>query len=337
MITLETSLDHVKHAGAAMFGLALKARGVAYDSGLLMTRCVEGVKVISVGNIRAGGSGKTPLAIHLAGRLRDAGVPTALLARGYRGKLEASGGLVSRGEGPLVSVDDAGDEAYLAAARLKGVRVRVGEDRIAETQYARDAGARVVVLDDGFQHRRLHRDLDILLVCPEDLDSKTSLLPAGPLRERACAAKRADITAGLARDWSGRASAPELLIEHLPTCLVSREDTAVPLRAYQGARVYLVAGIARPKRFIRTAEEAGFIVAGVSLFRDHHRFRNQDTKAITRKAKAANVDAILTTEKDMVRMSCLGMGLPLWALRIEVQIQSGASILDRELKKVLFY
>ncbi|MCP4674861.1 MAG: tetraacyldisaccharide 4'-kinase [Deltaproteobacteria bacterium] len=313
--------------GSALFGLAVRARGTAYDTGLFPVRRVDGIKVISVGNLRVGGSGKTPFSMYIAARLRDAGQKTALLYRGYRGRLEAGGGLVSAGDGPLVSWKDAGDEAYLAAERLKAVSVWVGEDRVASAQHALDAGAEVAVMDDGFQHRRLYRDLDILLVCPEDLANETSLLPAGPLREPASAVSRADLTVGFASDWKGHTGAPEVLIDYLPTSLVHLSGTTAGLESYRNARAYLVAGLGRPRRFQATAREAGFNVVGTTDFRDHHFYENQDARNISQRAKATRADLILTTEKDAVRMAGLQLDLPVSALRIDVRLSSGAELL----------
>ncbi len=313
--------------GSVLFRLAVKARGSAYDAGLLPVRRVDGIKVFSVGNLRVGGSGKTPFSMYVAARLRDAGQKTALLYRGYRGRLEAGGGLVSAGDGPLVSWKDAGDEAYLAAGRLKGVSVWVGGDRVASAKHARRAGAQVAVVDDGFQHRRLHRDLDFLLACPEDFASETALLPAGPLRESASAACRADLTVGLVSDWKGRPDAPKVLIDYLPTSLVHLSGATAKLESYKGARAYLVAGVGRPQRFQVTAREAGFDVVGTSNFRDHHFFRNQDARNISQRAKDARADLILTTEKDAVRMAGLQFDLSVSALRIDVHLSAGDELL----------
>ncbi|MCP4606771.1 MAG: tetraacyldisaccharide 4'-kinase [Proteobacteria bacterium] len=335
MNTFEPSLKNVKRAGAALFGIAARVRETGYDSGLLRIHRVEGIKVVSVGNLRVGGSGKTPFAIYLAGRLRNAGISTAILSRGYRGGLENRGGLISLGDGPIVSWEDAGDEAYLAAKSLRGVRVYTGRDRITWTRHARDSGVQAVVLDDGYQHRRLHRDLDILLVCPEDLDPRTALLPAGPLRERAATAHRADIIGGLAHDWEDRSGAPEMLIDYLPTGLFLKEDEMVPLSRHQGARVYLVTGVARPKRFHQTVKNAGFVVVGSSSFKDHHRFGIRDAEIVTSRAKAKNADAICTTEKNVMSMAGLKIGLPLWALRIEIEIKSGGDLLSQQLNRAI--
>jgi tetraacyldisaccharide 4'-kinase len=292
--------------------------------------------VVSVGNLRAGGSGKTPLAMFLAQKIQDSGLQTALLLRGYKGALEKTGGLVSLGSGPMVDFESAGDEATMAALRLKGVQVWVGQDRIANARNALAAGARIAVLDDGFQHRRLHRDLDILLACPEDTNPQTELLPAGPLRETLHSANRADLSGGFAHDWNLCKTSPKLLLDYVPTHLVKRTDnenlSTTPLDQYLGMPVYLVSGIARPERFEKTVSDAGFDIVGKSVFDDHHRFTDKDEISIASKAKASDAQIILTTEKDLVRMFGFTSKLPLVGLRVDVKLVSGTDILTSYLK-----
>ncbi len=321
-----------------MFGAAVKTRSAGFDAGLLPVFRVPDIRVVSVGNIRAGGSGKTPVAMYLAQKIQDAGVQTALLLRGYKGALEHTGGLVSLGAGPLVEVESAGDEAYLAALRLTGVQVWVGQDRIASVRNALARGARVAVLDDGFQHRRLHRDLDIVLACPEDADPETTLLPDGPLRETADATGRADLMGGLASDWKHSEPGPELLFDYAPTQLVIRRDdgsfSTTSLDPYRGKPCYLVSGIARPERFEQTVIEAGFSVMDKSVFNDHHRFTGKDIISIAANAKTTGAELILTTEKDLVRMSGFASGLQIFGLRIDVQLVYGEDILEDSLESL---
>jgi len=325
----------LRRAAASLLGAATSVRAAAYDSGALPAHRVEGLVAISVGNVRAGGSGKTPMAMHLAALLRDRGLPTAIISRGYRGRLERRGGLVSRGEGPLVGPEEAGDEAYLAAVRLSGVRVRVGADRVASARAEVAAGTRVAVLDDGFQHRRLHRDLDIVLLCPEDLGESCGLVPAGPLRERPGAAGRADLSCGIASDWEGAGSPPQVLVDLEPARLVDRRWSEVPLSDHRGARVHLLSGIARPERLAASAARAGLLVAGASAYPDHHRFARRDLLGAEAAARAGGAGILLTSEKDLPRLAGLEVTMPVLALRVEVRVTHGADVLDRHLASVL--
>jgi tetraacyldisaccharide 4'-kinase len=310
-------------------------RRAARAAGFLPAERLEGGKVISVGNLRAGGSGKTPLALLLAGRLRDDGHAVSVLLRGYRGGFGRGGGLVSAGRGPLAPPRLAGDEAWLLARRLSGVRVRAGADRVAAARAEVAAGSRVVLLDDGFQHLALDRDLDLLLACPEDLDPRTRLLPAGPLRESPRAARRADLLLGLAGDWGGRADAPEVLLDVAPVALVDSGWKDRPLAGSEGSRVWLLAGIARPERFAATARRAGFRIAGRSFFADHHRFTPRELARVTAAARAAGADLLLTTEKDLARIEGLALPAELRALRIDLAVARGDELLRARLEQAL--
>jgi tetraacyldisaccharide 4'-kinase len=320
---------------SALFGAAVKLRRAAHSAGLLPAGGVEGAAVISVGNLRAGGSGKTPFAALLAGRLRDEGLAVSVVLRGFRGAWERAGGLVSTGGDPLVPARLAGDEAWLLARRLPGVRVRVGADRLAAARAEAAAGVRVIVLDDGFQHFALHRDLDLVLACPEDLDPRTRLLPAGPLREPPRAARRADLLAGLARDWEGRPDAPPVLLDPEPVAVVDGAWTAHPLGGLAGARAWLLAGIARPARFADTARRAGFVVAGETFFPDHHRFAPRELDRVAHAARESGAELVLTTEKDLARLD--GMPLPpsFRALRIDLRVARGDDILRKSIAEVV--
>jgi tetraacyldisaccharide 4'-kinase len=325
-----------REVAAALFGLALRARQAAFARGLVRTQRVEGVKVVSVGSLRVGGAGKTPLALYLAQRLSDRGLATALLLRGYRGQLERSGGLVSRGSGPLVNARQAGDEAFQAARRLRGVQVRVGADRIASARAARRAGARVVVLDDGFQHRVLQRDLDLLLVCPQDFARQTGLLPAGPLREPPAAALRADLLVGLSSDWPGATDRVKVLVSHVPRCLVTVSGQELELAFLGGKRVHLLSGIERPQRFAAVARASDCQVVGRSFFPDHHYFSAGELQDVLDRARAEKAEIVLTTEKDLSRPVLWGqtLALPLLALRLELEIACGAALLERALEVI---
>lgn len=333
-------MEHVLKNGlakgaASLFGLAVQARSAGYDRGLLPIHRIPGVTVISVGNLRAGGTGKTPLAMFLAHHFRSLGLPTALILRGYKGSRETGGALVSMGNGPLVSPEEAGDEAYMAALHLRDIQIRVGGDRVASCRSAAARGARVAVLDDGFQHRRVHRDLDILLICPEDLSPRTRLLPAGPLRELSAGATRADLTAGLAGDWIGSSNPPDLLFEPLPTHLVSGDQRRVPVGEHPGLRVHLVAGIARPERFESTARASGFDIRGRSFFSDHHRFSAPELGSAALQAHAEGAECLLTTCKDAARISSFDGAIPMWALDTQTKIIKGFQTLSSRLAPLL--
>jgi tetraacyldisaccharide 4'-kinase len=192
-----------------------------------------------------------------------------------------------------------------------------------------------VVLDDGFQHEKLHRELNILMACPEDLNPLTRLLPAGPLREPAAQSRRAHLIAGFEPDWRESQTKPSLLFEYQPTCLVLPSRQILELKSHAGAKVHLLSAIARPERFRQTAKQAGFEVKGFSTFRDHHRFKPGELGEVEIQAKARGAEAILTTEKDLARMTGMELDFPLWALRIELVIRVGFDLLFSKITDVL--
>ena len=267
--------------------------------------------VVSVGALAAGGSGKTPLAALVAELLRDAGERPAVLSRGYGRRMRTRGVVVVRDpEGLRAGIDTAGDEPRMLAERLAGVSVLVSRQRypagrLAETRL----GATVHVLDDGFQHLQLARDLDLVLASADDVDQPT--FPAGRLRERPAAARLADALVVEASDAAAAGAVAERL--GVPTWFLLRRSLGSPrpiagttARAGLSAgRVLAVAGIAAPERFRHALAAAGFEVAGALAFADHHPFTPADVRRIAALAAAHGAGLVLTTEKDAVRLAPL--------------------------------
>jgi tetraacyldisaccharide 4'-kinase len=330
-------MSAITRALSTVFDAAVRARSAAYDSGLRAAREVGGLRVVSVGGVRAGGDGKTPLALHCALELHRAGLAVAILCRGYRGRWERRGGVVADGGGGAITatVEDVGDEALMLARRAPGIVVVVGADRVAAAERARALGAQVVVLDSGFQHRRLARDLDIVSVSlPLRADERA--LPAGPLREPLAALARADLVG-----FEVTVGAEVPLLAHRcfafrlkPTCLVDAAGSVcADLSELAGARALVVCGIARPDRFIRVAEALGAKLVGRFVFRDHHAFTARDRASLIDAARAARAEVVLTTEKDATRLGPLG-GPAVRALRVEVVIESEPDTLSAALAKL---
>ena len=264
--------------------------------------------VVSVGALAAGGSGKTPVAALVAELLRDAGEHPAVLSRGYGRRVPTRGVVVVRDPDRLrAGIDTAGDEPRMLAERLAGVSVLVSRDRyragrMAETRL----GATVHVLDDGFQHLPLARDLDLVLVRAEDLDQPT--FPAGRLRERPATARLADALVVDAANMDAAGAVAGRL--GAGTWFLLRRSLGVP-RPLAGTAgvvnaagpVLAVAGIAAPERFRDALAAAGFEVAGLLAFADHHPFTPADVRRIAEQAAAHGAGLVLTTEKDAVRLA----------------------------------
>lgn len=322
-------LGPLAKVGADLFEAAVRARRFVYDSGILVPAGTRQARVLSVGNLRMGGSGKTPLCLWLVEQFTSQGICCGLSLRGYKGQLESGVAIVSgRGDNAL-GMRELGDEASLAVQRLRGqdVVIAVGRRRVQAVQELERRGAEVIIVDDGFSHWRLRRDTDLVLVCPEDLLPQTRLLPAGPLRESASALERATLVLGLAQDWRGKASTPQVLLDVRPVGLVDRQWRCHDLEVYRDCRVLLASGIARPGRFADTARQAGLQVLGHACFPDHMSPSRRQTQALIEQAMALGAQAIVWTEKDLPRLPPLP--LPSLALRIELRPVVGASLLDR--------
>jgi tetraacyldisaccharide 4'-kinase len=266
--------------------------------------------VVSVGNVAVGGRGKTPTVAHLARLLQDAGERPAILTRGYaRQRPEEGVTVVSDGANVLAEIDRAGDEPLMLARALPGVPVLVSADRyLAGCLAERCFGVTVHLLDDGFQHFRLERDLDLVLVGAEDVE-RPSTLPSGRLREPLDAARAADaiVVADGTEDVAGRVAAALHAdrVFRLHTVLERPrlvDPPGRPVAPAPGTRVLAVAGIARPERFFQALEADGWVVAGEVSFPDHHRFTSADLARIVQTAAEARAVMVLTTEKDIVRL-----------------------------------
>jgi tetraacyldisaccharide 4'-kinase len=266
--------------------------------------------VVSVGNLRVGGSGKTPAVAHLARLLLEMGERPAILSRGYARRNRADGVVVvSDGSNVRADVLRAGDEPLMLARALAGVAVLVSPDRylsgrIAETHL----GCTVHLLDDGFQHFELERDVDLLLVSPDDLKDPRPL-PAGPLREPLDVAGSADavIVSTASSDESRRVARQLGITEAFQAVRTVGPPTLVEpagrmVAPAPGTRVLGVAGIARPEPFFADLREAGWVVAAELAFADHHLYCARDVARIVEVARASRSVMVLTTEKDLMRL-----------------------------------
>ncbi len=303
------------------FKLLIRAREKLYDSGILATRRLHH-PVVSVGNLTLGGTGKTPLVIALAHGLRDRGFKPAVLSRGY--------GRTSRGVFVVESNwEESGDEPMLIKERLKDVPVIVGADRFEAGQTAeqRQLG-NVFILDDGFQHRRLHRDVDIVAIDPLEWAAGETLLPVGRWREPKSAVARAHAACVLE---SSNVSMPSLPIPAFGVkteveALCRHDGEPARLEELRGRKIVAFAGIAKPERFFATLESMGIQALEHVRFGDHHRYtaRQIDTLA---------GDVLITTEKDAVRLRGL-TSRPYFYIRVSAKIRDFERLMALILERV---
>jgi tetraacyldisaccharide 4'-kinase len=333
---------------AALFRAAAALRSALYDAGILRAARAA-VPVVSIGNLAVGGAGKTPAAIAVARRLLARGRRVAVLSRGY-GAARSDARVVSDGARLLLGPAEGGDEPVLVARRL-GVPVLCGPRR-AELARAAVAEHRAdaLLLDDGFQHRGLARDLDVVVLDAANPFGNGRLLPAGPNREPRSALRRAGLVwlsridqaepsalaalRALAREATGRDAVES---RHAPVELADGTLSRIfPLDALRGRRVLLLAGIARPAGFRRTLAGLGADVRAEALFPDHHPFSEPELRRVLRDADAAGCELVVTTEKDAVRLppEAAAEGR-VRVVRIEAEVVHGGEVLEAALGAAL--
>ena len=304
---------------SALYGAIVRARNRRYQSGALKSHRLEG-PVISIGNLSVGGSGKTPFLIALGDLLKQRGIEFDVLSRGY-GRATSDIALVDPGGSPR----DFGDEPLLIARKLN-VPVIVGADRYAAGQFAEQKfGPRLHLLDDGFQHRRLARDFDIVMVNPSDC--REALLPVGRLREPLSSLKRADAVV-LTND----APCDGLL---LAPYLVWRVRRGIDLPEPLNGRCFAFCGIARPQNFFDQLRTAGVELAGTRTFRDHHSYTDLDIAKLQELRQRHAAAALITTEKDAINLQSHAASLaPLYVVPVSMRLVNASSAVSAMLARI---
>ena len=303
------------------YGSVMGLRNWSYDRGWFTSQALS-APVISIGNLTVGGTGKTPAVLWLVGLAREQGRNPGVLARGYQ-----------RARGEKLN-----DEGKLIARRYADLPQVQCRDRIVGgRELCAQHDVDLVILDDGFQHRRLKRDLDILCMDARAPFAQGTVLPAGDLRENRCGLSRADLVLltraeGLDQEQVGaqRRSLQEIAgkefgvfpCEHRPSALRSMPDgVALDLKSLQGRRVLLLSSIARPRSFRNTAKALGAEVVGEVIRRDHHNHSREEFQQVHAAACSQRAE-VLTTEKDAVKL--LGMPEPHLVIEIDLYFPEGA-------------
>ncbi len=293
-----------------------------------------GAPVISVGNLVAGGSGKTPVALELASRLVDAGRKVAVVSRGY-GRRSRGVVIISDGQALRTTAEEGGDEPVWIARKDPRLIVVVGEKRAEAAATALELGADLVLLDDGLSHYGLRRDLDVVVIDDGRRFENGHFLPAGPLRLPTSVAAGADLiwwTRVLPEDQrllepAELRSRPSVHSEYAPQRLVDLElQPREELTTLRGRRVLAVCGIARPAGFEAALEQLGTNVRGLLRYEDHHLFSKEDVAHIMASARSERCDLIVTTEKDAVRLARVATGDQYRALAMETVVRDPVAI-----------
>jgi len=301
------------------------------------TRSRPECAIVSVGALTVGGAGKTPLAARLAAGLRARGFRVVLASRGYKGSHREPVTVVSDGAHIHAYAAEAGDESLVLAAHAPGVPVLVGRDRGVVGQHAvARFGAEILVLDDGFQHHRLVRDLDIVSLDGVSGLGNARVLPAGPLREPRSSLRRASWICVVDGDGTAPPGAESGVAKRVwmkrfvfrarrrPSALFSLDASERrSLAELSGRKVGLLSGIARPASFRRSVESLGAEVVSERRFPDHHRFQADDLRGLDPAA-----ELWLTTEKDAIKiLPSWARGTSIWVLQIELEIEDEAAVL----------
>lgn len=307
------------------YGAAVSVRNLAFDRGW-KARHTAGVPVVSVGNITLGGTGKTPMVEFVSRFYRERGLRVAILSRGYG----QTGGM--------------NDEGLVLEDNLPDVPHYQGPDRVALARTAvEESESQLLVLDDGFQHRRLARDLDLVLLDALDPFGLEALCPRGLLREPPQSLRRADVVilsradlikpteraAIRMRAQKAGSSLRWAEARHAPRDLLDAEGFSRPLSELAGARVAAFCGLGNPAGFHRTLEQVGVKLIGFRAFPDHHPYSRDDVFELSSWAQEQAADFVLTTQKDFVKLRTRTLGsVPLNALRIGIEILSGEAELN---------
>ncbi len=322
-------------------------RRALYNNNLLRRYRLP-VPVISVGNITMGGTGKTPVVMEIADFFIKKGKKTAVVSRGYKGKAGKGPVLVSDGREILTEVKISGDEAMMMAEKLPGLVVVVGSDRRAGGMLAVQNGVEIIVLDDGFQHMKLDRDMDILCFSAIDPFGNIKVFPGGDLREPLEAASKADAVIITMADVFADSSeilrlqktlkklAPDadmLISKTVVAGVTSLDGQFVGVNQLHQKKMVAFCGIGHPEAFVKTLSSSGGFVIEQVLFADHYCYTQDDVFELCKIAQKIQADALVTTEKDAIKLHDFNFTYPVWVVKTKLAIEPS---LQNLLKAVSF-
>lgn len=322
-------------------------RNYCYTSGIFKQKRLP-CTVISIGNIVAGGTGKTPAVAAIAKQLRNQGFQVAILLRGYKRHSSEEITVVSDGKNRLCSREKSGDEADMLARQLPNIPIIVGKQRYLTGKTALDrCKSDVLILDDGFQHRQLARDVDILTIDATQPYGTGALLPIGTLREPKTAIQRADIILLTRTDAIDTVDSkaelkqlapktPILESAHQPTSLYwlnqTDEHSIMPIENLTGKRLLAVCGIGNPDAFVATLEKYNPEAVELLAFPDHHVYTESDLQKIHEQKQQCEAEWVITTQKDEQKLASLFTELPIVVLAIELVITDREGVLKKALQ-----
>lgn len=347
---------------AGLYGVGQRLRAEMYHRHIVRSKRLP-CRVIAIGNITVGGTGKTPMTLFLTRLLQRLGYQPGVISRGYKGRAEKVGAVVSDGRSVLIGPDQAGDEPFLMACRLTHVPVVVGADRFAVGHMMlKEFDVDVIVLDDAFQHLKLDRDLDLVLLDRNRPFGNGHLLPRGILREPVSSLERAHgfiLTRSDAPVGGGAAISIESLQnmlpkEHIFTSRhvpyyylvdkgqsvrfeeISNQSVSDDFGTLKDRTVFAFSGIGRNDDFKRTVESFNCGISGFRFFPDHHDYSRNDIDQICRSAQDTGADMIMTTEKDHARLAHISAWpLDLVVAGVRISFGEDADAFEKFIRKQL--
>jgi tetraacyldisaccharide 4'-kinase len=336
----DTGLERLFSLGrpfSPLYSFLMASRSNLYLKGIFKQHKLE-FPVISVGNLLLGGTGKTPLVHYIAKLLQQHSRKPAILSRGYKGSATGAINVVSDGTDILLDATEAGDEPRLLAEKLSGIPVITGKKRFTTGRFAIDTfGADTLILDDGFQHMALKRNLDLVLFSAQRRLGNGRVIPGGELREPLSALKRADafVIIGISEPLGSNVKEFLSLLANLypdkPIFTGTYQSEKTLIKIYNGKNntisqadackipLYAFCGIARPESFRKTLEITGIKLMGFQAYGDHHAYSADDIQLLLHNAKNTGAEGLITTEKDLVKLRHIfPPGFPLLILPVQL-------------------
>ncbi len=319
-----------------VYGIGSWVRNLCYDY-KLFSSYQSTLPVISVGNLAAGGTGKTPVVDWLVKEFHQQGKHPAIVSRGYAGNFVGDVGIVSSGEGILMTAAECGDEPFLLARRNPDCSVVIAKKRINGIKtLEKSRNVDLIILDDGFQHRAVKRDVDLVLLDSARPFGNGWPLPAGNLREFSRALKRADFLlmtrAGVQKMMGFRDLKVYNSQHHLADIAVSLDGREVPVSQLKNLNFLAFAGIANPESFFISLENIGLLLPKKLSFSDHAEYQNSTLEKLLE--ESTQVDALITTEKDAVKLSADMFELPCYQISMDINIENSAELIKGVTKRL---
>jgi tetraacyldisaccharide 4'-kinase len=325
-----------------LYGAAMKVRRVLYQTGRFRVHRV-GAPVISIGNLTTGGTGKTPLVEWIASELAQKGRRVCILTRGYGRRSSGTRVVVSNGSEILLDAKEAGDEPLLLAERLRGrAAVICDADRVSAAHWAvENFQSDVFVLDDGFQHLSIARNLNLLTIDATNPWGNRKLLPAGILRERPAELARANCILITRADNPDQTNELQHEINKLSggcpvfrsrmtlrgLCEVAHRESPAATNKIQASSVAAFCAIGNPESFFSLVRRGGYQLCHTQAFRDHHTYTQDDVDRVARESITLGAQILLTTAKDEVKLRTLDFALPCYAVDIAIEIENKESLI----------